>query len=137
MQVLVAHHDRWTRLVLSDALSHAGFRVAEASNGLAALRLVEQAPPDVVVLGAELSELASSEVRSAIKSDPRTRGIGVFVVREVARPVVSAVAAYRTVCRRRRRIVHSRTSRRGTLAESVKRAATSVERSELAAPRTR
>jgi CheY-like chemotaxis protein len=135
MQVLVAHHDRWTRLVLSDALVHAGFRVAEASNGLAALRLVAQARPDVVVLGPQLSELASSEVRSAIKADPSTRAIGVFLVR-AARPVVSAVAAYGTVCRRRRRTV-GRTSRRRTLAEPVKRAAKSVVRSELAASRAR
>jgi chemotaxis response regulator CheB len=132
MQVLVAHHDRWTRLVLSDALVHEGFRVAEASNGMAALRLVEQARPDVVVLGPELSEMASSEVRSAIKSNPRTRGIGVFVVRQVARPVVSAVAAYRTVCRRRRRRVDGRrstvVSRRRSAVSSQQSADVSVRR---------
>jgi CheY-like chemotaxis protein len=131
MQVLVAHHDRWTRLVLSDALVHEGFRVAEASNGLAALRLVEQARPDVVVLGAELSELASSEVRSAIKSDPRTRGIGVFVVREVARPAVAAVAAYRTACRRPRRAFTRLVPRRRRLGETAGRLTAERRRSAV------
>src|SRR5262245_31018400 len=131
MQVLVAHHDRWTRLVLSDALAHEGFRVAEASNGLAALRSVEQARPDAAVLGAGLAELAVSEVRSAIKSDPRTRGIGVFVVREVARPVVSAVAAYRTVCRRPRRVFARLVTRRRRLGSTAGRFTVDSRRSAL------
>ena len=45
--VLVAHHDRWTRLVLAEALAQAGFHVvAEASNGTAALRMVLDANLD-------------------------------------------------------------------------------------------
>jgi len=112
MDVLVAHHDRWQRLVLADALVGAGFRVAEASNGTSALRLAAQERPHVVVLGAQLSELDPTEVRCALKADPQTRQIGVFVVREEgAPPVVVAVAGYRTsACRRGRRVV--RASRR-------------------------
>jgi PleD family two-component response regulator len=80
MYALVAHHDPWARLVLTDALIRAGFDVAEASNGTAALRKATQTRPDVVVLGAHLSELAPTEVQGALKADPHTRGIGVFVV---------------------------------------------------------
>ena len=80
MHALVAHHDPWARLVLTDALVRAGFDVAEASNGTAALRKAAQTRPDVLVLGAHLSELAATEVQGALKADPHTRGIGVFVV---------------------------------------------------------
>jgi CheY-like chemotaxis protein len=36
---LVVENDRWMRLVMSDLLVQAGFRVAEASNGFSAIRL--------------------------------------------------------------------------------------------------
>src|SRR5512133_3854470 len=80
MHALVAHHDPWARLVLTDVLARAGFLVAEASNGTSALRKAAQTRPDVVVLGAHLSEIAANEVQGALKADPHTRGIGVFVV---------------------------------------------------------
>ena len=109
MNVLVAHHDRWTRLVLADVLARAGFRVAEASNGTAALRMAAQTRPQVVVLGAHLSELAAGEVRSALKADPETRTIGVFVVAERALSAsCGAVAVCRTACRGARRLLRPR-----------------------------
>jgi CheY-like chemotaxis protein len=101
MQVLVAHHDRWTRLVLAEVLTQAGYSVSEASNGISALRLAAHTRPRLMVLSAQLSELAAADVRAALKADPSTRGIGVFVVR--ARKTAGAVvAAYGARCRRRR-----------------------------------
>ena len=100
MQVLLAHHDRWTRLVLADVLAHAGYVVAEVSNGIAALRMAAQMRPALVVLSTRLSELSSSDVRAALKADPTTRGIGVFVMRDrAAAQVPSVVATYARGCR--------------------------------------
>ena len=115
MHVLVAHHDRWTRLVLADLLASAGFGVAEASNGMTALRLAAQARPDVVVLGTRLPELEANDVRAALKADPATRGIGVFVLHE--REVASGGAVGACVRRCRREITRghaARGARRGS-----------------------
>jgi CheY-like chemotaxis protein len=98
MHILVAHHDRWTRLVLANVLRQAGFGVAEASNGISVLRLAAQSRPDVVVLGGQLPELGVGDVRSALKADPRTRGIGVFVVRDHSWTSGQAVAACARAC---------------------------------------
>jgi CheY-like chemotaxis protein len=103
MQVLVAHHDRWTRLVLAEVLTHAGYNVSEASNGMSALRLAAQTRPGLLVLSAQLSELGGSDVRAALKANPSTRAMGIFVIRE--RPTTGAVpvvAACGSHCRQRR-----------------------------------
>lgn len=104
MNVLVAHHDRWSRVVLMDVLERAGFGVTEASNGGAALRMARHTRPDVVVLGAQLSEVAAGEVHRALKADPLTRDIGVFVVRERSGTSAGAVAACVAHCQRRARL---------------------------------
>ncbi|HEY3058597.1 MAG TPA: response regulator [Chloroflexota bacterium] len=100
MRVLVVHHDRWARLVLVDVLARAGFGVAEASNGMTALRLAAQTRPDVVVLGTRLPELAAHDVQTALKAAPATRRIGVFVLRERVVPSGCAVPACVRRCQR-------------------------------------
>jgi hypothetical protein len=105
MQVLVAHHDRWTRLVLADLLARAGFAVAEASNGMAALRLAAQARPDLVVLAAQLPEISTAEVRATLESGADTRGMAVFVLRDGAPYAPSGrIPSYRRACRHRRAV---------------------------------
>jgi CheY-like chemotaxis protein len=108
MQILVALHDRWARLVLARALSQAGFGVAEASNGISALRLAAQTRPDVVVLGGQLPELGVGDVRRALKADPLTRGIGVFVMRDHAWASGQPVAASVRACPQRARSMRAR-----------------------------
>jgi CheY-like chemotaxis protein len=130
MQVLVAHHDRWTRLVLAETLTRAGYDVAEASNGMAALRLAAHLRPELMVLSAQLSELATADVRAALKANPSTRAIGVFVVRaRRTRPAVPVVAAYGSRCRawRSGRTASLRARRCGSAQRSpAQRAAVSV-----------
>jgi CheY-like chemotaxis protein len=80
MLAVVAHSDRWTRLMLAEALTAQGCEVAEASNGGTALRLIRQAVPALVVLGQRLSELSGPEVAAAMRSDPVLSNTGVFVL---------------------------------------------------------
>jgi CheY-like chemotaxis protein len=100
MRVLVAHSDRWTRLVLADALVDAGFFVDEASNGVTALRLAQQQQHDLVVLVGALSELSSREVSTAL----RTTGVPVIVVRNLAWSRRRGVAPLGRTCGRRRSV---------------------------------
>jgi CheY-like chemotaxis protein len=80
MYAVVAHSDRWTRMMLAEALIAQGCEVAEASNGSTALRLMQQAPPQVVVLAERLPEMSGPEVADAMRSDPLLRNAGVFVL---------------------------------------------------------
>ena len=81
MLVLVAHSDRWTRLLVRDVVVEAGSAVVEASNGMSALRLAQQTQPDLVLLGPTLSEIAPGEVLGLLRADLPTRGIPVLMLR--------------------------------------------------------
>src|SRR5260370_8476694 len=48
--VLVVDDDPWIRLLMRDLLTDEGYAVLEASNGFAALRLVERQAPTIVLL---------------------------------------------------------------------------------------
>jgi CheY-like chemotaxis protein len=71
--VLVADHDTWTRLNLSNMLDGAGFSVAQASNGVSALRIADIEQPHIILLGHNLPEIGAADVLHSLKRDPRTR----------------------------------------------------------------
>jgi CheY-like chemotaxis protein len=76
VSVLIADHNRWTRLNLASMLIEAGMLVSEASNGFSALRLaLERAPQIVVIGGAELSD--------RLRADPVTRHTAIVGVHDV------------------------------------------------------
>jgi DNA-binding response OmpR family regulator len=80
ISVLIADYDPWTRLSVSSPLGEAGFAVREASNGMSALRSAVAAPPHVVVVGPQLSEIATAEVVRSLRSDPRTRNTALILI---------------------------------------------------------
>ena len=86
-RVLVADHDRWTRLSVSDMLSEAGFAVEGASNGMAALRCAAADPPHIVLVGLDLPEISAAEVVDTLRSDPRMRHTAVVQIRDFANPI--------------------------------------------------
>lgn len=77
---LVVDDDPWLRLLVSELLEEEGYRVQQASNGSAALRLVRRDPPDVVVLDLRLPELSGLEVLASMKADSTTTRVPVIVV---------------------------------------------------------
>ena len=76
----MAHNNPWTRVVLADMLSQAGYSVVEASSGMSALHLARRDLPDLLVVDAALAEIAGGEVVEALQSDAQTRGIEAVVV---------------------------------------------------------
>jgi CheY-like chemotaxis protein len=70
---MVVDFDRWTRLHVSTALSELGVSVAEASNGVSALRRALANAPHVVIVGPRLPELGALELMAGLRCDPRTR----------------------------------------------------------------
>ena len=66
-QILVADDDGQIRDVLRIALGQAGFAVAEAADGRAALELAESLRPDLVVLDIGMPEMDGLEVCRALR----------------------------------------------------------------------
>ncbi len=73
LNVMVVDFDRWTRLHVTAALDELGVSVAEASNGVSALRRALADAPHVMIVGSRLPELGASELMDGLRSDPRTR----------------------------------------------------------------
>jgi CheY-like chemotaxis protein len=73
LNVMVVDHDPWTRLHVTSALDELGVSVAEASNGVTALRRALADAPHVVIVGSALPELGAPELMHGLRSDPRTR----------------------------------------------------------------
>jgi DNA-binding response OmpR family regulator len=84
---------------MSSMLTEAGFEVAEASNGMSALRMALEAPPQIVVIGRGLPEISAADVIRSLRSDHRMRHAAVVQVEnpcnaiELLATVVSALEA--------------------------------------------
>jgi DNA-binding response OmpR family regulator len=78
--VLVIDDDVNTREAYAEYLHLNGFEAVTAGNGLEALELARSAPPDVVLLDAELPDIDGWTVLRELKADPQTRGIPVLLL---------------------------------------------------------
>jgi len=79
-RILIAEDDADIRGLFRHALVLAGFDVQEAGDGLAAVQLIDDSPPDLVVLDLGLPYLSGHAVRLKITSQPHTRNIPIIVV---------------------------------------------------------
>src|SRR5690606_38539754 len=66
--------------MVGDVLRAAGHHVRLASNGRAALRAVEEAPPDLIVLDYRMGPPDGFEVCRALKADPRFEHLPVLIL---------------------------------------------------------
>ncbi|MDH3263022.1 MAG: phosphate regulon transcriptional regulator PhoB [Paracoccaceae bacterium] len=78
--VLVVEDEPAQREVLVYNLEAEGFEVAKAGDGEEALTLVEEAPPDVIVLDWMLPNVSGIEVCRRLKSRPETRGLPIIML---------------------------------------------------------
>jgi CheY-like chemotaxis protein len=94
---------------MSSMLIEAGFEVAEASNGVSALRMALEAPPQLVVVGRGLPEISAADVIRSLNGDHRMRHTAVVQVEnpcnaiELLATVVSALEARHSDLQRRDR----------------------------------
>lgn len=84
--VLVVEDDVDLRSIFATNLALGGFIIREAANGIEALRLIDSAPPDLIVLDLGLPHVTGQDVLSEIRALQHTREIPVLVVtgRDVA-----------------------------------------------------
>jgi len=79
-RILIVEDDADLRRLFRTALSMAGFDVQEAGDGLEALRLIENNPPDLVVLDLVLRALDGVSVQQELASRALTSHIPVVIV---------------------------------------------------------
>lgn len=79
-------------------LTHAGFRVDEAHNGLQALERAFEGPPDVVVTDLNIPGIDGFELTRRLKQDPRTRDVPVLAVTGYAAFASDPARARRAGC---------------------------------------
>lgn len=78
--VLVVDDDEATRALLAEVMADEGVAVVVAANGVAALRLVAEQRPRVVVLDLMLPAMDGFEVLRRLRADSATRHIPIIVV---------------------------------------------------------
>jgi two-component system cell cycle response regulator DivK len=78
--ILVVEDHEDNRQILRDLLGHAGYELAEAESGTAALAAVAERRPDLILMDLRLPILDGYEVTRRIKSDPTLRSIPIIAV---------------------------------------------------------
>jgi two-component system, OmpR family, response regulator MprA len=78
--VLIVEDNPDLRRIFADALFWAGFRVEQTDDGVTALRMIENDPPDVLVLDIGLPTLDGLSVRDELAANSETGDIPVVIV---------------------------------------------------------
>jgi DNA-binding response OmpR family regulator len=79
-RILIVEDDADLRRMFRTALSLAGFEIEEAGDGIEALHLIENRPPDLVVLDLILRSLDGVSVQQELASSAATRRIPIVIV---------------------------------------------------------
>jgi diguanylate cyclase (GGDEF)-like protein len=78
--VLIADDEPTSRLLTRQALEHAGFRVAEATNGADAAKEFERLRPDLVLLDVDMPEMDGYSACAAMRGIRGERGIPIVML---------------------------------------------------------
>ena len=78
--ILVVDDEAASREPLEILLQGEGYRTCTASNGRAALAMVQQQPPDLLLLDVTMPGMDGYELTSLIKSNPATASIPIVMV---------------------------------------------------------
>jgi two-component system, OmpR family, phosphate regulon response regulator PhoB len=84
--ILLVEDDPDIRHLVSYKLTKGGFDVTEASDGFAALRSVQQTPPDLVILDVRLPRMSGLEVCRELRHGPHTASTPIIMLTARARP---------------------------------------------------
>ncbi len=79
-RILIVDDDVGTSRLLAEILSGEGHKISVAHDGLDALLLVEQEPPDLILLDLELPRASGYEVCRSLKSSPATQFIPIIML---------------------------------------------------------
>ena len=79
-RILIVEDHPTMREAMRLVLEGEGFDIDEASDGAQALSVVQEEPPDLVLLDMSIPGVSGPDVLAAVKSDPATSEVRVIVV---------------------------------------------------------
>jgi len=95
--ILIVEDDAYCARLLNIRLEHAGHTVMVATDGNAALQVIRESLPDLIVLDLLLPKLNGAQLAQQLRHDPRTASIPILLVTAVGERSSHAVIAARTV----------------------------------------
>lgn len=82
--VLYVEDNEYNRKIVRQLLSRTSYRLLEAPDGEAAMALVRQDRPDLVLMDVQLPRMSGLDVTRAMRAEPATSDIPIIVVTSFA-----------------------------------------------------
>ena len=79
-RILLVDDEKVIRCLLTDLLREAGYELAEAEDGKAALEQVKKKHPDLIILDVNMPKMSGFQVLEHLKKNPKTQGIPVIML---------------------------------------------------------
>jgi two-component system, cell cycle response regulator DivK len=83
-RILIVEDQEDNRRILRDLLTHAGYELLEATNGLDGVALAGAERPDLILMDIQLPGVDGYEATRRIKADPALRAIPIIAVTSYA-----------------------------------------------------
>ncbi|MEY4723714.1 MAG: hypothetical protein RLZZ324_1227 [Candidatus Parcubacteria bacterium] len=80
LKIVIVEDDKFLQKILATKFVKEGFDVRTAGDGEEALRVVTEAPPDMVLLDLILPKISGFEVLTELKTRPTTKDVPVVVL---------------------------------------------------------
>lgn len=82
--VLYVEDNEYNRKIVRQLLSRTSYRLLEAVDGEAALVMIRQEPPDLVLMDVQLPKMSGFDVTRALRAEPATAAIPIIMVTSFA-----------------------------------------------------
>ena len=82
--VLYVEDNEYNRKIVRQLLSRTGYRLREAVDGEAALAMVREERPDLILMDVQLPKMSGLDVTRALRADPATADVPIIVVTSFA-----------------------------------------------------
>ena len=90
--VLIVEDNDDNRLIYSQYLTHAGYRILEAGNGVDGIDLVLRERPDLVLMDISMPQMDGLSATRQLKADPAVREIPIIALTAHAMPADADMA---------------------------------------------
>jgi len=82
--VLYVEDNEYNRKIVRQLLSRTSYRLREAADGEAALGMVREERPDLILMDVQLPRMSGLDVTRALRTDPATADVPIIVVTSFA-----------------------------------------------------
>jgi two-component system, cell cycle response regulator DivK len=82
--VLYVEDNEYNRKIVRQLLSRTNYRLREAADGEAALGMVREERPDLILMDVQLPKMSGLDVTRALRADPATADVPIIVVTSFA-----------------------------------------------------